>query len=212
MIEKERKLVDELMEDLKCEYYGGFYLPHSYAAFRYEYPTRYAAETARKALAAELYHYAEKLFCPKYEECIAKPVVLFYSEVLKEAFEKWKEVFPELEEKIKGSEKHFRKKFDEELSENRNYYSVRPVNELIKEMEILEHDYRTETGLLRLIEGLASDKFEYTVENFWETAQELQSDIDRLTEEFKRIAQKEYEKYVAEITVMIKNEETMSEV
>lgn len=77
------------------------------------------------------------------------------------------------------------------------------MNELIKEMEILEHDYRTETGLLRLIKGLVPDKFEYTVENFWETVQELQSDIDRLTEEFKRVAQEEYEKYVAEIKVMI---------
>jgi len=44
------------------------------------------------------------------------------------------------------------------------------------------------------MEGLAPDKYEYTIENFWETVQELQPDIDCLTEEFK---------FVAQITVMI---------
>ena len=78
------------------------------------------------------------------------------------------------------------------------------VSELTEKMYIKEFDYRTETGILRLLEGLAPGKFEYMLDNFWNVVSDLQKDINRLAREFRRLALSEYKKCVSENEECIK--------
>ena len=114
-------------------------------------------------------------------------------------------LFSELEQKAYASVTRFKVAFDDELSRNEGFYTVASVSELTEKMHIKEFDYRTEIGILRLLEGLAPGKFEYMLDNFWDVVSGLQKDINRLTREFNKVAYEEYGKCVLEFENLVKN-------
>lgn len=211
-------LISEIREDLNREFCDEFFLPHTYSLFKYDYLSRCEAEYARRELAKKVYCDAAKFFHPEHPECISEYAAGFYGKVISELFDKWYDelermaekngmlhLFLELKQMAKESESHLKRIFNNDLSDNKEFYSVISSDRLVEKMKIKEYDYRTESGILRLLEGLAPGKFEYVIENFRETVHEMQTIVDRLAREFRRTAHSRYRKYAYKTEEYVKN-------
>ena len=187
-------------------------LPYDSSASHKEFNSEYAAKQALKEYLKKPYDAASALVNISNAKCIARTTAEEYAKAIIECFEPIREnlktlftlknkngLYENLTKLVSNSNKALRSKFEEEISDNQEYYNMYDFNYFVDRVSIEEHDYRTSEGFFKVVETLFQDSIEYTYDDFLGAVFEMEKDINDHVSSFYKSAYSEYLSYVKEI-------------
>lgn len=215
-------LIIYLNEILKnYEYYSDTYLSFGISILGEEFYSEYSAKSALKQNLQKPYNEACSYLDISSEKCIAKKAALKYSDIIKEWFDyiqddlkiycnlKGREKqFNELNDLITKSYENLLNAFNNEITENQDYYSMYKFSYFLESVKIKECDYRIHNGIEGIFETLFKNRIEYVFENYSNTTEEMQKDISTYTSSFYKTAYKIYMEYLNKIEKNLEKIET----
>jgi hypothetical protein len=199
-------------------YSNSYYLPYGSNLMGEFFTSKAKCERAKKNLIEDVYHCAEQRLTSSSSTCIAGDAARAYSKKLENVFlpvidhlEKYCQdtnhvsAFEKLREYITKSEQPLLSLFENELYENREYYSFYDINHFFEKAPIEKHDHRFEDNLFwRLMETIISeDSIEYTVNDISVPLIELQEDLDNRSTTFFGKAQRLFMSYMSDIEQLL---------
>ena len=187
-------------------------LPYDSSASHKEFNSEYAAKQALKEYLKKPYDAASALVNISNSKCIARTTAEEYAKAIIDCFEPIREnlktlftlknksaLYENLTKLVSNSNKALRSKFEEEISDNQEYYNMYDFNYFVDRVSIEEHDYRTSEGFFKVVETLFQDSIEYTYDDFLGAVFEMEKDINDHVSSFYKSAYSEYLSYVKEI-------------
>ena len=170
-------------------------------------------KNAREHCIRKAYNEAQNYFTSGNSKALSKEAAEFYSKQINSVFDNTRkkleslcnltgttEQYHLLCEKVDKSYKNLRAEFDNELNENRDFYSMYNFDYFINQVEIEEHDYRiSEDFFTRVLETLFSDNIEYTITDLYSAISEIQNDLDSRADTFYGTVFYIYKSYVVEM-------------
>lgn len=174
-------------------------------------------EKARNSAIKKAYSEAESYLTPKTANSLSKEAAEYYSKVITNAFESTLDYLKQLCdasqkpntyhticEKISNCNANLLELFEQELSENSDYYQLYDYDYFLEQADIEEHDYRiSDDFITRTLETLFTDSIEYTIPDLYLALEEIQNDLDKYTNTFFGAAQKLYHTYISEIEALL---------
>ena len=191
-------------------------LPYDSSASHKEFHSEYAAKQALKEYLRKPYEAASALVSTCNSKCVAKTTADEYSKIIYDCFEPIKDnlktlftlknksgLYDSLMKLVSGSSKILRAKFEEEITDNQEYYNMYDFNYFVDRVSVEEHDYRTSEGFFKVVETLFADSIEYTYDDFLGAVYEMEKDINDHIASFYKSAYSEYLSYIKEIEKII---------
>lgn len=176
-----------------------------------DYSTETQARAAAEKMVEKAHAEANRYLTTGYSECVAEKFSQVYAASIEDAFDflddfsklctaygKQSE-YQKLEKLIKGAKKTFKEKFEEELDENTDFYSMYSLSYFIDSIHVEEHDCRISEGFARMLEGLFSDSIFYSIGDVFGIINEIENDLNDRLSTYSKNCGGIYEKYVAEI-------------
>ena len=187
-------------------------LPYDSSASHKEFHSEYAAKQALKDYLRKPYDAASALVSTCNSKCVARTTADDYAKAILDCFEPIRDnlktlfalknksgLYENLMKLVSGSSKTLRSKFEEEITDNQEYYNMYDFNYFVDRVSIEEHDYRTSEGFFKVVETLFQDSIEYTYDDFLGAVFEMEKDINDHVSSFYKSAYVEYLAYVKEI-------------
>ena len=115
------------------------------------------------------------------------------------------EIYRQISDAVSNCNKKLLAAFTEELEENSDYYSLYDLDYFLGQLEIEEHDMRSETGLLGMLEWLNPDSFEYSFDGAFEALEEIEKDINAKASTFFSVTHERFRDYARNIEDLIES-------
>lgn len=187
-------------------------LPYDSSALCKEFHSEYAAKQALKEYLKKPYDAASALVNTCNSKCVAQTTAEEYSKSICECFEPIRDnlktlfslkgksgLYENLMKLVSNSGKALRLKFEEEITENQEYYNMYDFDYFVDRVSIEEHDYRTSEGFFKVVETLFQDSIEYTYDDFLGAVLEMEKDSNDHISSFYKSAYSEYLSYIKDI-------------
>lgn len=177
------------------------------------YRSKSECEKAKEHCIKKAYADAESHFTTSSSKSISKAAANFYCKYILSAFEDTAKGLEKLStilglddeylilrKKIDSCYRLLLTKFDKELDENHDFYSMYNFDYFMNQVEIEKHDFRvSEDVIFKTIETLFTDNIEYTITDIYSAIQELESDVNSHANTFFGTAFSIYNSYVTDI-------------
>lgn len=187
-------------------------LPYDSSASHKEFHSEYAAKQALKEYLRKPYDAASALVNTCNSKCVARTTAEEYAKTISDCFDPIRDnlktlfalknksgLYDSLMKLVSGSGKILRAKFEEEITDNQEYYNMYDFDYFVDRVSVEEHDYRTSEGFFKVVETLFQDSIEYTYDDFLGAVFEMEKDINDHVSSFYKSAYSEYLSYVKEI-------------
>lgn len=180
------------------------------------YKSKTAAENAAQREIDTTYEQANSFFSPGCRTCISNELSERYAALISKGcgslakqLSPWcsgntilKQRLLDMDQKIVSAAEELHRRFDRELSESSDYYSMYKRSYFHERVDIEMNDYNLDLFESSLLNGLARlfhDESEYFVNNLHETISEMEEDVNSHADTFFGRAYEEYCNYCAEI-------------
>jgi hypothetical protein len=194
-----------------------YHLDFNYSNASKSYGSKYECEAARDKLISEVYQQAQKHFDPGTSTCLANEAAKFYDSEISRVFSPvlenlstlcvlchQKELFVKISELVRCARKRLRKKFEEELTENHDFYAMYDIDYFRDKTVIEKYDYRiANNDLIRFLEKIATDHIQYTITGWCCSLPELEDDLNKHSSTFFSAAYAEYQNYISDIVDLL---------
>ena len=203
---------------LECDAYSKYHSLPVLDAVGYNESYSYSdCDVQRRKCIKEPYNFAMDRLTTTKDVCIAKECARHYSQQLKSKLLPAMDYLKQLSEKVRlnmvydtiyklsqDAQEELLCKYNQELQDNPDYYSLYKVDYFIEKVEIKENDFRiSENPLGRLVEKLITKNVEYYYEGGYEAVMEMEDDLNKVAATFYKQAHAKYLAYISSLSPIL---------
>lgn len=215
--EEHSPLACKIHQKLKRDkYYNYYQLPYGDSLKYKDFKSKYECEKAAEKCVETAYNYANNTLGLNSNTSVYREAVKYYSNKISDIITPYlpaikgfcisknkSAVYSTLNTLISNSSEELKRSFEEEITDNTEYYQMYDYTYFKDKINIREHDYRMSEGVLWVIETLFTDNVEYTFDGAYESIAEMEKDLNSKAVSYFKAVHREYEKIVSEIEKLI---------
>ena len=203
---------------LETELYSKYHvLPVNDAVGYNEYFSRMECERAKRQCIQKAYDHAAQRLSTTSESSISKECATHYSKIVQKALLPTLDCLKQLSESVRLSmvstmvskiyadaETELLSKFNQELLDNPDYYSLYRMDYFVEKVSVKENDFRLQDHPIgRFLERIVTKNVEYYYEGAYESISEMEDDLNKITSTYYKQALEKYTKYIDSLLAII---------
>ena len=217
MIDEKKTISKTYRNTLECDAFTNYHSLPVLDAVGYNESYSYAdCDAKRRKCIKQAYNFAMDRLITTKDTCIAKECANYYSQYLKAKLLPSLDYLKQLSDKVhlnmvydtlyklsQDANDELLSKYNQELQDNPDYYSLYKIDYFIDKVEIKENDFRvSEHPLGKLIERFVTKNIEYYFEGGYEAIMEMEDDFNKVVSTFYKQAHAKYLTYISFLTTI----------
>lgn len=218
MVNEKKSISGTYRNALECDAFTKYHSLPVLDAVGYNESYSYAdCDAERRKCIKQAYNFAMDRLNTAKDTCIAKECANYYSQQLKAKLLPSLDYLKQLSDKVRltmvydtlyklsqDSKDELLSKYNQELQDNPDYYSLYKIDYFIDKVEIKENDFRiSEHPLGRFVERFVTKNIEYYFEGGYEAVMEMEDDLNKVLSTFYKQAHAKYLAYLSSLTPIL---------